>query len=88
MGVERGPLVILLKGQRMNQTLYTELVLKPYFIPFYQEMVAKYSPTVQIQEDRAKFHFAPVAAKYKKLCMVRCLQWPPQSPDLAPIENV
>ena len=51
-------------------------------------MVAKYGPTVQIQEDGARFHFALTAAKYKASQGVQCLQWPPQSPDLAPIENV
>ena len=62
MGSERGPLVVLPKGQRMNQHLYTELVLKPHFIPFYHKMVAKYGLGVHIQEDGARFHFAPTAA--------------------------
>jgi hypothetical protein len=35
---ELGDLVILPKGARMNQTRYTELVLKPHFVPFYRKM--------------------------------------------------
>jgi len=72
----------------MNQHLYTELVLKPHFIPFYYRIVEKYGNDVQIQEDGGTWHFAPVPAAYKALHYVQCLQWPAQSPDLSPIENL
>jgi transposase len=85
---ELGDLVILPKGARMNQTRYTELVLKPHFVPFYRKMRRKYGPEVVIQEDGAKYHFAPVAARYKNSQKVRCMPWPAQSPDLSPIENI
>jgi transposase len=88
MGNERGPLIVLPKGQNMNQQLYTDLVLKPHFIPFYKKMVRKYGSQVVIQEDGAKYHFAPIPTKYKDLKKVKQLNWPPQSPDLAPIENL
>jgi transposase len=87
-GDELGPLVVLPKGARMNQVLYTEHVLKPHFIPFYKKMVRKYGPDVVIQEDGAKFHFASIPTKYKDKMKVKRLIWPPQSPDLAPIENL
>jgi DDE superfamily endonuclease len=83
-----GPLVILPKGARINQTQYTELVLKPHFVPFYRKMRRKYGPEVVIQEDGAKYHFASVAAKYKAGQKVKCMPWPAQSPNLSPIENI
>ncbi len=46
-----GPLVILPKGSRINQTRYTEEVLKPHFVPFYKKMVRKYGKEVVMQED-------------------------------------
>jgi transposase len=88
MGKEKGPLVVLPKGARMNQQLYTDLILKPHFIPFYKKMVRKYGRDVVLQEDGAKFHFAPIPTKYKDKMKVKRLDWPPQSPDLAPIENL
>jgi hypothetical protein len=66
-----GDLVILPKGARINQTWYTELVLKPYFVPFYKKMQRKYGPKVVMQEDGAKYHFTPVAARYKNSQKVR-----------------
>jgi hypothetical protein len=85
---ELGDLVILPKGARINQTRYTELVLKPHFVPFYRKMRRKYGPEVVMQEDGAKYHFAPVAARYKNSQKVRCMPWPAQSPDLSPIKNI
>jgi transposase len=83
-----GPLVILPKGSRMNQTRYTEEVLKPHFVPFYKKMARKYGKDVVIQEDGAKYHFATKPTAYNDLHKVRRLWWPPQSPDLSPIENL
>ena len=40
-----------------------------------------------MQEDGAKYHFAPIPAAYKDSHKVQRLDWPPQSPDLSPIEN-
>jgi hypothetical protein len=41
-----GPLMILLKGARMNQTRYTEEVLKLHFVPFYKKIRRKYGKEV------------------------------------------
>jgi hypothetical protein len=41
-----GPLMILLKGTRMNQRRYTEEVLKPYFVPFYNKIRRKHKKEV------------------------------------------
>lgn len=72
----------------MNQTKYTEEVLKPAFVPFYKKIKRKYSSKVIIQEDGAKYHHAGVLRAYKLLYQVIQLLWPVQSPDLNPIENL
>jgi hypothetical protein len=41
-----------------------------------------------MQEDGAKYHFAKIPTANKDLHKVRRLDWPPQSPDLSPIENL
>ena len=73
MGKEKGPLVILPRGARMNQHRYIEEVLKPAFVPFYKKMKRKYGSKVTIQEDGAKYHFALVPTAYKKLYRLICL---------------
>ena len=88
MGKHLGPLVILEKGARMNQHKYFEEVLKPYFIPFYKKMVSKYRKEVVIQEDGAGYHYTKMLAAFKARMKVKILSWPPQSPDLSPIENL
>jgi transposase len=88
MDTHLGPLVILPKGARMNQRRYTEEILKPHFVPFYNKMRRKYGKEVVMQEDGAKYHFAPIPAAYKNSHKVQRLEWPPQSPDLSPIENL
>jgi hypothetical protein len=91
MGREKGPLVVLEKGARMNQHRYTEEILKPHFVPFYERMQELYgtdSSPVYLQEDGARYHTAGVPARYRLSMRVNQLPWPAQSPDLAPIENL
>ena len=72
-----GPLVIIPKGARINQTRYTEEILKPYFVSFYRKMRRKYGKEVVMQKDGAKYHFAPIPAKYKDSFNIKRLKWPP-----------
>jgi DDE superfamily endonuclease len=83
-----GPLMILPKGTRMNQRRYTEEVLKPHFMPFYNKMRRKHRKEVVMQEDGAKYHFTPIPTAYKDSHKVQRLDWPPQSPDLSLIKNL
>ena len=90
-GREIGPVVVLPDGEKMNQHLYTDLILKRYFIPFYYRMSRKYrtrNNPVYIQEDRASYHTAKIPTEYQLKIKVKSLDWPPQSPDLAPIKNL
>jgi hypothetical protein len=64
MNTTLGPLMILLKETRMNQRRYTEEVLKPHFVPFYNK-IRKHGKEVVMQEDEAKYHFAPIPTAYK-----------------------
>ena len=38
MGTERGPLICLPEGTRMNSQTYIDLILVPHYIPFYSEI--------------------------------------------------
>jgi hypothetical protein len=65
MNTTLSSLVILLKGTRMNQRRYTEEVLKPHFVLFYNKMRRKHEKEVVMQEDEVKYHFAPILTAYK-----------------------
>jgi len=41
-----------------------------------------------LQEDRASYHHGGFVRLVKKAAEIRVLEWPPQSPDLSPIENI
>ena len=51
-------------------------------------MRAKYGPEVVMQEDNAPWHTAKIVTKYLNNKKVNRMSWPPQSPDLNPIENL
>jgi hypothetical protein len=67
------PLMILLKGARMNQTRYTKEVLKLHFMPFYKKIRRKYKKEVVMQKDGAKYHFKKIATVYKDFHKVQRL---------------
>lgn len=87
-GPHKGPIVILPQGTRLNRDEYTDQIFIPYFLPFYQKMVSMYGSGVQLQEDGASYHHNGFLGHLKKLAGIRILEWPPQSPDLSPIENL
>jgi transposase len=86
-GDEMGPLYMLPEGENMTAKWY-KYVLQWYFIPFYERMRAKYGDEVVMQEDNALWHTAKIITKYLKNKKVKRMKWPPQSPDLNPIENL
>ena len=86
-GDKMGPLVVIPKGGTMTAERYLETVQK-HFLPFYRRMKRKYGASVIMQEDNASWHTAKVVRAYMATQKIKLLQWPPQSPDLSPIENL
>ena len=86
-GNEMGPLVFIEKGGTMTAKEYMK-TLKDHFIPFYRRMRRKYGPEVVMQEDNAPWHKANIVRDFLRSKRVKFCQWPPQSPDLSPIENL
>src|SRR5277367_80383 len=75
----------------MNQQIYTDLILKQHFLPFYRRMKRLYgsrNKPVYLQEDGASYHTAGISEQYRRSQKVKSLGWPAQSPDLAPIEKL
>jgi transposase len=79
--------VIIPKGGTITAKRYLETV-KKHFVPFYKRMRRKYGSDVVMQEDNAPWHTAKIVRDYLNKQKVKRIQWPPQSPDLAPIENL
>jgi hypothetical protein len=82
----KGTLVFLPPQQQTTKD-FVENVYQPHLIPFLQ----KNNPNQQLtsMEDNAPVHTALASRKFKKDNNIRKIDdWPPQSPDLNPIENV
>jgi len=47
-----------------------------------------YGHGVMLQEDRVSYHHGGFIGLVKKAAEIQVLEWPPQSPDLSPIENI
>ena len=86
-GDKMGRLYMLPEGENITAKRY-KYVLQRLFIPFYERMRAKYSNEVVMQEDNTLQHTAKIITKYLENKKVRWMKWPPQSPDLNPIENL
>ena len=78
-----GPLVFV--DGTMNSEKYTA-VLEEHFLPF----VAEHAPAGRwyLQEDNASIHRSAHTEAWKRRNGIPVFVWPPQSPDLNPIENV
>ena len=88
MGPHKGPLVILPQGTRLNHREYLDQIFLPHFLPFYNKMKEMYGHGVQLQEDGASYHHVKMLKQLKRAWDIRVLDWPAQSPDLSPIENL
>lgn len=83
----KGPLFVIPKGQRMNGEFYRNNVLGPIGVPFYQKHVEESGAAVW-QQDSAPCHTAKATKDYMESKGLHIMDWPPQSPDLNPIENI
>ncbi len=76
-----GPLVPI--NGNLNGEKYVEL-LEDHFIDSYRDS----GPDSVFMQDNASCHTSQVARAYFRQNAVTLLEWPPQSPDLNPIENI
>ena len=81
-----GPLVTM-KGS-IDQEAYVSC-LSNHFLPWLQDLNNKHPKDYIFQEDGASCHTGRYATWYKERCQIQGFDfWPPQSPDLNPIEHV
>jgi transposase len=80
-----GPLVAL-EGMQ-NQHSYIEL-LKEHLVPEIQAAEANFGISMTFMQDNAPCHKTNLVAEFLKKKKIKTLDWPPQSPDLNPIENL
>lgn len=72
----------------MNRDTYTDKVFIPHFLPFYLKMKSIFGSGTYLQEDGATYHHNGFLGKLKAAWDCRILEWPANSPDLSPIENL
>jgi transposase len=82
---KRGPLFIMLKGN-INGIDYVA-VMEDVMLDFWMEQSEERGYVV-IQEDNAPIHTCKLAKQWRESRDMVSLMWPPNSPDLNPIEHV
>src|SRR4051812_4205069 len=80
-----GPLVIFPKGS-INGKRYVTM-LEENLMGFWMEQSEEHGYVV-IQEDNAPIHTCKLAKQWKESMDMVSLEWPPNSPDLNPIEHI
>jgi len=80
-------LVVLPRGARMNSKTYTRLVLNEDGGDFYQRVMEHEGDAVWM-EDNASYHASKMTTAHRQALGIITLEWPAQSPDLNPIENL
>jgi transposase len=74
------------KGERNDSQRYCK-ILHDVGIPFYHQLTEKRGIALWMQ-DGAPIHTSKMTQKYLAKNHVHTLDWPAQSPDLNPIENL
>jgi transposase len=84
-GTTRAPLTIIPPGQR-KATQFIKNVYENALIPFLEENDPNHELT--LMEDNASVHTAKLSREFLDSYSIEKVDWPAQSPDLNPIENV
>lgn len=75
--------IVLLEG-RVTAVVYRKL-LEEVIVPEGRRLIG---PDFVLQQDNAPIHRAKLVDQYLEENQIDHLKWPPQSPDLSPIENM
>ena len=83
----KGPVHFLEKEGRMNSDIYINQVLEGLGLPFYHQCNQE-KGTMIWMDDGAAYHTSKKTAAYCRRVGLFRMDWPAQSPDLNPIENL
>ena len=78
---------VLTKGRRMNSDIYINEILEPLGLPFFKQCFAS-NKTMIWMDDGAAYHTSKKVQEWSRLHGLKRMDWPAQSPDLNPIENL
>ena len=81
---ERGATPVHIFEQNFNSEAYCN-VLNEVLI---ESADVLYPDGWKLQEDNSSIHKSKFSTAYKKFCDISCIDWPANSPDLNPIENL
>ena len=84
-GNTKGPITVVPPGQRKASD-FIKNIYKPTLIPFINQVDPNQRLT--IMEDNAPVHTARVSRDFLKKEGIKKIDWPEQSLDLNPIENI
>ena len=87
----KGPLVFCDENkegnERINSNTYIT-ILKSYLYPFHHTVCKLTEKSVIFQQDNAPIHIAKITKNWFKTSKIATIDWPANSPDLNPIENI
>ena len=83
----KGPVHLSQKEGRMNSDIYVNQVLKELGLPFYERCIRERGYMLWM-DDGAGYHTSKSTTKWRLQAGLIRMDWPAQSPDLNPIENL
>ena len=83
----KGPLHILEKESCMNSDIYINQALEELGLPFYKKCIRENRSMIWM-DDGADYHASKTTFVYCRHVELICIDWPGQSPDFNPLENL